>query len=78
VELTYSAGLVLAGGDQMRVQAVAAALLFRLLTYGLQIPLGGITCLIWQRETSWRRPVREPEPAVRPRPPRRARIDQSR
>jgi uncharacterized membrane protein YbhN (UPF0104 family) len=65
VELTYIAGLVLAGGDQIRVQAVAAALLFRLLTYGLQIPLGGITYLIWQRKTSWRGPFQEQEPAPR-------------
>jgi putative heme transporter len=65
VELTYIAGLVLAGGDQIRAQAVAAALLFRLLTYGLQIPLGGITYLIWQRKTGWRKPVREQEPVPR-------------
>jgi uncharacterized membrane protein YbhN (UPF0104 family) len=65
VELIYIAGLVRAGGDQIRAQAVAAALLFRLLTYGVQIPLGGITYLIWQRKTSWRKPVREQEPAPR-------------
>jgi uncharacterized membrane protein YbhN (UPF0104 family) len=65
VELTYIAGLVLAGGDQIRAQAVAAALLFRLLTYGAQIPLGGLTYLIWQRKTSWRKPVREQEPPPR-------------
>jgi putative heme transporter len=46
VELTYIAGLVLAGGSPIRAQAVAAALLFRLLTYVLQIPLGGVTYLI--------------------------------
>jgi hypothetical protein len=40
-----------------RDQAVAAALLFRLLTYVLQIPLGGVTYLIWQRNKSWRKPV---------------------
>jgi uncharacterized membrane protein YbhN (UPF0104 family) len=45
---------VLAGGGQVRAQAVAAALLFRLLTYGLQIPLGGFTYLIWQRNKRWR------------------------
>ena len=42
VEFTYIAGLVLAGGGQIRAQAVAAALLFRLLTYGLQIPPGRV------------------------------------
>ena len=57
VEFTYIAGLVLAGGGQVRAQAVAAALLFRVLTYGLQIPLGGFTYLIWQRNKSWRKPL---------------------
>ena len=56
VELTYIAGLVLAGGGGMRAQAVAASLLFRLLTYGLPIPLGGITYLVWQRRADWRKP----------------------
>ena len=36
-ELTYIAGLVLAGGG-VRAAAVAATLLFRLLTDGLEIP----------------------------------------
>src|SRR5215218_10112211 len=57
VEFTYIAGLVLAGGGQVRAQAVAATLLFRVLTYGLQIPLGGFTYLIWQRNKSWRKPL---------------------
>jgi uncharacterized membrane protein YbhN (UPF0104 family) len=42
----------------------AAALLFRTLTYGVQIPLGGFTYLIWQRKKSWRK--RQPEPAGPP------------
>jgi hypothetical protein len=78
VGLTYITGLVLAGGYQIRAQAVAAARLFRLFTYGLQIPLGGITHLIWQRRTSWRKPVREQEPAPGLSGPEIARIDQSR
>ncbi len=57
VELAYIGGLVLAGGGPIRAQAVAAVLLFRLLTYGLQIPLGAITYPIWQRKASWRKPV---------------------
>jgi uncharacterized protein (TIRG00374 family) len=40
VELTYIGGLVAAGGD--RTDVVAAVLLFRGLTYVLQIPLGAI------------------------------------
>ena len=34
-------------------QVVAAVLLFRVLTYGLQIPLGGFTYIIWRRKKSW-------------------------
>jgi putative heme transporter len=66
VELTYIAGLVLAGGGGVRAQAVAASLLFRLLTYGFQIPLGGVTWLIWQRKQSWRRPLHPAEPVPVP------------
>jgi uncharacterized membrane protein YbhN (UPF0104 family) len=69
-ELTYTAGLVLAGGSQIRAQAVAAALLFRLLTYGLQIPLGGFTYLIWQRNKSWRKPLHPDTATAVPVPPR--------
>ena len=68
-ELTYTAGLVVAGGSQVRAQAVAAALLFRLLTYGLQIPLGGFTYLIWQRNTTWRRPLHPDTATAVPAPP---------
>jgi uncharacterized membrane protein YbhN (UPF0104 family) len=70
-ELTWTAGLVLAGGGQVRAQAVAAALLFRLLTYGLQIPLGGFTYLIWQRNTTWRKPLHPDTATAVPAPPSR-------
>jgi putative heme transporter len=53
VEAAYIQGLVIAGGSHARV--VAAVLVFRALTYGVQIPLGAITYLIWQRMTSWRK-----------------------
>src|SRR5919109_1985882 len=46
VELGYIGGLVAAGGS--RPQVVAAVLLFRVLTYGVQIPIGGVTYLIWR------------------------------
>jgi uncharacterized membrane protein YbhN (UPF0104 family) len=68
-EVTYIAGLVLAGGNQIRAQAVAAALLFRLLTYGLQIPLGGFTYIIWQRNKSWRKPAHPDTPTAIPATP---------
>ena len=64
VELSYIGGLVLAGRDHadvspevFRAQVAAAVLVFRLLTYVLQIPLGGITYLIWQARSSWKKPV---------------------
>jgi putative heme transporter len=46
-ELGYIGGLLLAGGD--RTHVVAAVLVFRVLTYFLQIPLGGITYVLWRR-----------------------------
>jgi uncharacterized protein (TIRG00374 family) len=51
VELGYIGGLNIAGGDH--AQVVAGVLLFRLISYGLQIPLGGITYVIWRRKKSW-------------------------
>jgi putative heme transporter len=53
VELGYIGGLVAAGGS--RPDVVAAVLLFRVLTYGIQIPIGGFTYLIWRAKSSWRR-----------------------
>lgn len=53
VELGYIGGLVAAGGSEPEV--VAAVLLFRVLTYGIQIPIGGFTYLIWRAKSSWRR-----------------------
>jgi uncharacterized protein (TIRG00374 family) len=66
VELSLIGGLYAAGRshadvplEEFRVQVTAAALLFRTLTYGIQIPLGGFTYLIWQRKKSWRKPQPE-------------------
>jgi putative heme transporter len=53
IELGYIGGLVAAGGA--KPQVVAAVLLFRVLTYGVQIPLGGLTYLIWRAKAGWRR-----------------------
>jgi uncharacterized protein (TIRG00374 family) len=53
IELGYIGGLVAAGGNEPQV--VAAVLLFRVLTYGIQIPLGGFTYLVWRGRSSWRR-----------------------
>src|SRR6266550_1084354 len=62
VELALIGGLYAAGRhhadvplDVFKAQVTAATLLFRLLTYGVQIPLGAFTYLIWQRKKSWRK-----------------------
>jgi uncharacterized protein (TIRG00374 family) len=72
VELALIGGLYAAGRDHVAVpldvykaQITAAILLFRLLTYGIQIPFGGITYVIWRRNRRWRKeppidPAREP------------------
>jgi uncharacterized protein (TIRG00374 family) len=36
---------------------VAAVLLFRTLTFGIQIPVGGFTYVIWRVKSDWRRPA---------------------
>jgi uncharacterized membrane protein YbhN (UPF0104 family) len=63
VELAYISGLVLAGRhhadvapDAFRAQVAAAVLLFRTLTYGVQIPLGAFTYAIWRANRRWQRP----------------------
>ena len=53
VELGYIGGLTAAGGNE--AQVVAAVLMFRVLTYGIQIPIGGFTYVIWRMKKSWRR-----------------------
>jgi len=64
IEIGYIGGLVLAGRDHadvppdvFRAQVVAAVLVFRTLTYGVQIPLGGFTYLIWRAKKDWRKPA---------------------
>jgi uncharacterized membrane protein YbhN (UPF0104 family) len=69
VDLGYIGGLVLAGRHQATVpidvfeaQVTAAVLVFRALTYGLQIPVGGFAYIIWQRRKSWRKAPAPPSP----------------
>jgi putative heme transporter len=73
VELGYIGGLYVAGKahadvplDVFKAQVTAAVLVFRTLTFVLQIPLGALTYVIWQRKKSWRKPVphEAAEPAV--------------
>jgi len=63
VELALIGGLYAAGRnhadvppDVFKAQITGAALLYRVLTYGIQIPLGGFTYIIWQRAKRWRKP----------------------
>jgi uncharacterized protein (TIRG00374 family) len=66
IELSYIGTLVWAGGD--RTEVVAAVLLFRALTYFVQIPLGAITYPIWQRTKGrWRRTDRPAKRRARTR-----------
>ncbi len=62
VDLGYIGGLVLAGRHHMDVpvvvfhtQVAAAVLVFRALTYGLQIPVGAVAYFVWQHRKSWRK-----------------------
>jgi uncharacterized protein (TIRG00374 family) len=52
IELGYIGGLRAAAGEENAAAVVAAVLLFRLLTYVVQIPMGGITYLLWRRTAS--------------------------
>jgi len=54
IDLGYIGGLT-AFDSVEKAQIVAAVLLFRLLTFGVQIPIGGFTYLIWRGKKDWRR-----------------------
>jgi uncharacterized membrane protein YbhN (UPF0104 family) len=36
---------------------VAAVLIFRALTYGIQIPIGAFTYMVWRAKKDWRKDV---------------------
>jgi uncharacterized membrane protein YbhN (UPF0104 family) len=64
VEVAYIGGIILAGrghtsvsAEVFHAQAAAGVLVFRALTYGIQIPIGAITYLIWRTKKSWRAPA---------------------
>jgi putative heme transporter len=78
VELGYIGALYVAGKphadvplDMLKAQITAAVLVFRTLTFVLQIPMGVVTYVIWRQKKSWRKPVpHEPaEPSVVERVP---------
>jgi putative heme transporter len=56
IDLGYIGGLTAFDGAE-KAQVVGAVLLFRALTYGIQIPVGGFTYLIWRVKSDWRRPA---------------------
>jgi len=62
IELALIAGLYAAGRThtavplaEFKVRITAATLLFRTLTFGIQIPLGGFTYILWRRTARWRK-----------------------
>jgi uncharacterized membrane protein YbhN (UPF0104 family) len=59
IDLGYIAGLTAIDSGE-HAQIVAGVLIFRVLTYGLQIPLGAFTYVIWRRKTRWMRDTPPP------------------
>jgi putative heme transporter len=57
IDLGYVGGLTAGLPQSEHAAVVAAVLIFRLLTYGIQIPLGAFTYFIWLKNKSWRRPA---------------------
>ena len=55
IDLGYIGGLTAFGGEE-KAAIVAAVLLFRALTYAIQIPIG-FTYIIWRVKSDWRRPA---------------------
>ena len=54
IDLGYIGGLAAAAPADERAAVVGAVLVFRALTYGVQIPLGAFTYLIWKSKKGWR------------------------
>jgi putative heme transporter len=59
IDLGYIAGLAAIDKGE-HAQIVAGVLVFRLLTYGIQIPLGAVTYFIWRAKRSWMRDTPPP------------------
>lgn len=59
IDLGYIGGLG-AFDSAEKAQIVAAVLIFRVLTYGIQIPIGALTYLYWRRKKSWLRDTPPP------------------
>lgn len=63
IDLGYVGGLTAGIPAADKPEVVAAVLIFRLLTFGIQIPLGGFTYFVWLKKQSWRRRAPD-EPVV--------------
>lgn len=68
IDLGYIGGLAALVPASQKPEVVAAVLLFRVLTYVVQIPIGGFTYLIWRAKKDWRReaPNADDDPGARP------------
>ena len=60
IDLGYIGGLAAAAPDGEKAAVVGAVLVFRALTYGVQIPLGAFTYLIWKAKKDWIIPDADP------------------
>lgn len=71
VEVVYILGITVIARNHahvpypvLKAQVAAAVLIFRTLTYGIQIPLGGFTYLIWRARKGWLRPPNADAPSA--------------
>jgi uncharacterized membrane protein YbhN (UPF0104 family) len=67
IDLGYIGGLAAGASQEEKAAIVAGVLMFRALTYGIQIPIGAFTYLIWRAKKDWRRPApsdEQPETAA--------------
>jgi len=60
IDLGYIGGLTTLADSGEKAAIVAAVLIFRVLTYGIQIPIGCVTYLIWRAKRSWMRSTPPP------------------
>ena len=59
IDLAYIAGLTFFDSGE-HAEVIAAVLIFRVLTYGIQIPIGAVTYFIWRAKKSWLRDTPPP------------------
>jgi uncharacterized membrane protein YbhN (UPF0104 family) len=59
IDLGYIGGLTAIHRPEA-AEIIAAVLIFRVLTYGIQIPIGGVTYFVWRAKASWRRDTPPP------------------